>query len=114
MSMGMKTTIYPVKDIEKAKTLFSSLLGVEPDMDKPYYVNFNVGGLDVGLHPNGHSLGMTGPVCYWNVADIRSSLEQLVSAGARPVQEPKDVGGGKLVATVRDADDNVIGLIQNP
>jgi hypothetical protein len=36
-----------------------------------------------------------------------------VSAGARPVQEPKDVGGGKLVATVRDADDNVIGLIQS-
>ena len=112
MSLGMKTITYPVKDIATAKALFSSLLGMKPNMDKPYYVNFNVEGLDVGLLPNGHSQGMTGPVCYWNVADIKSSVQQLVSAGARLVQEPKDVGGGKLVATLRDADDNVIGLIQ--
>jgi predicted enzyme related to lactoylglutathione lyase len=28
-------------------------------------------------------------------------------------REAKDVGGGKLVATVKDADGNIIGLIQN-
>ncbi len=114
MSEGMKTIIYPVKDIAKAKTLFTSLLGVKPNMDQPYYVNFNVGELDIGLDPHGHAQGMAGPVCYWNVADIKVSLQQLVSAGAQPVQEPKDVGRGKLVATVKDADGNVIGLIQTP
>jgi hypothetical protein len=30
------------------------------------------------------------------------------------VQAVKDVGGGKLIATVKDADGNLIGLIQEP
>jgi predicted enzyme related to lactoylglutathione lyase len=36
----------------------------------------------------------------------------LVDAGAETQQEVTDVGGGKLVATVKDADGNVIGLLQ--
>jgi hypothetical protein len=28
-------------------------------------------------------------------------------------QELKDVGGGKLIASVKDADGNVIGLVQS-
>jgi predicted enzyme related to lactoylglutathione lyase len=35
-------------------------------------------------------------------------------AGAQAQQEVKDVGGGKLIASVKDADGNVIGLIQSP
>jgi hypothetical protein len=30
------------------------------------------------------------------------------------VQAVQDVGGGKLIASVKDADGNNIGLIQNP
>jgi extradiol dioxygenase family protein len=30
MTEGVKTIIYPVKDLAKAKTLYSKLLGVEP------------------------------------------------------------------------------------
>jgi catechol 2,3-dioxygenase-like lactoylglutathione lyase family enzyme len=60
MTEGIKTFIYPVKDLAKAKTLYSELLGMEPYMDEAYYVGFNVEGLDVGLDPHGHSQGMTG------------------------------------------------------
>ncbi len=81
-------------------------------MDQPYYVGFKVGGLDVGLDPNGHSQGMTGPVVYWQVDDIETVLNALIEAGAQAQQAVKDVGGGKLIATVKDADGNVIGLIQ--
>jgi len=35
-TQGIKTVIYPVKDITQAKTLFSNLLGVEPYMDEAY------------------------------------------------------------------------------
>jgi len=35
-----------------------------------------------------------------------------VDAGAKLVQDPEDVGGGKLVASVRDTDGNIVGLIQ--
>jgi extradiol dioxygenase family protein len=62
MTEGVKTIIYPVKDLAKAKTLYSKLLGVEPFMDEAYYVGFNVEGQDVGLHPHGYSQGMTSPV----------------------------------------------------
>jgi predicted enzyme related to lactoylglutathione lyase len=112
MTVGVKTFIYPVKDLAKAKTLYSELLGVEPDMDEAYYVGFNVGGQDIGLDPHGHNLGMTGPVGYWHVDDIEKSLKALLDAGAEVHQEVKDVGGGKLIASVKDADGNGIGLIQ--
>lgn len=55
---------------------------------------------------------MTGPVGYWQVDDITSSVTALLDAGAEAQQEVTDVGGGKLIASVRDADGNVIGLIQ--
>ena len=112
MTSGLKTIVYPVKDPAKAKALFTDLLGAEPYVDQPYYVGFSVAGQEVGLDPNGHSQGMTGPVPYWHVEDIEASLKQLVESGAEVRQPATDVGEGKLVARVADADDNVIGLIQ--
>jgi predicted enzyme related to lactoylglutathione lyase len=82
-------------------------------MDEAYYVGFNVGGQDVGLDPYGHSQGVTGPVGYWLVDDIMKSLKVLLDAGAEAKQEVKDVGGGKLIASVKDADGNIIGLSQS-
>ena len=55
---------------------------------------------------------MTGPLAYWHVDDIRRVLNDLLGAGAAINQEVKDVGGGKLIGSVKDADGNVIGLIQ--
>jgi predicted enzyme related to lactoylglutathione lyase len=51
---------------------------------------------------------------YYHVDDIKQSLQSLVDAGAQMQQEIKDVGGGRLIATVKDADGNIIGLIQSP
>ncbi len=112
MTEGVKTVIYPVKDLAAAKALYGALLGVEPDMDQPYYIGYRVAGQDIGLDPNGHAQGMTGPVAYWNVGDIRKTLEALLNAGAQTHQEVRDVGGGKLIASAKDPDGNVIGLIQ--
>jgi predicted enzyme related to lactoylglutathione lyase len=114
MTEGIQTIIYPVKDLAQAKQLYSTLLGGEPYADTPYYVGFKVGGQDIGLDPNGHRQGLTGPVCYCHVDDIRQTLQALLAAGAETVQEVKDVGGGKLIALVKDADGNIIGLLQQP
>ena len=111
MTQGIRTIIYPVKDIARAKTLYSKLLGVEPYVDEPYYVGFRVGDQEIGLDPHGHKQGMT---AYWHVDDIQESLQLLLNAGAQALQEVKDVGGGKLIASVKDADNNIIGLIQSP
>lgn len=112
MPAGIKTVIYPVKDLEKAKKVYGALLGGDPVMDEPYYVQYAADGLEVGLDPNGHSKGMTGPVTYWQVTDIKSAVEGLVQAGGTTQQDVNDVGGGRLIATVQDADGNVIGLVQ--
>ena len=114
MNQGIRTIIYPAKDIAKSKSLFSKLLGVQPYADQPYYVGFRVGDQEIGLDPNGHKQGMTGPVGYYHVSDIQQSLQALVDAGAHTQQEVTDVGGGKLIAWVKDADGNIIGLLQLP
>ena len=112
MTAGMKTVLYPVKDLVAAKQLYGKLFGVAPAMDEVYYVGYKVGDQDVGLDPNGHSKGMTGPLGYWHVDNINESLDALVEAGSVVQQPISDVGGGKLIATVTDADGNLIGLLQ--
>lgn len=114
MIQGIRLFIYPVRDIAQAKTLFSKLLGTQPYFDQPYYVGFKVGDQEIGLDPNGHKQGMTGPVGYWQVDDIKKSLQLLLDAGTQAQQEVKDVGGGKLIASVKDASSNIIGLMQLP
>lgn len=113
-NQGIRTIIYPVKDIAQAKTLYSGLLGVEPYTDEAYYVGFRIEGQEIGLDPNGYRQGMTMPVGYYHVTDIQNSLQLLLAAGAQIQQEVRDVGGGKLIATVKDPDGNMVGLIQFP
>ncbi|MFH8935890.1 VOC family protein [Streptomyces griseosporeus] len=113
MTAGLTTIIYPVKDLDRAKALFKALLETEPYADEPYYVGFKDAGQDVGLDPNGHAQGMTGPVPYWHVADIRARLSALLDAGAELLQDVRDVGGGRLIASVKDADGNLVGLLQD-
>jgi predicted enzyme related to lactoylglutathione lyase len=109
----MRTVIFPVKDLEGAKAVFGRLLGTEPVMDQPYYVQFSVDGLDLGLDPHGHAQGMTGPICYWEVQDISARVHELVESGATERQPVKDVGGGTLVAVLADPDGNQFGLRQS-
>jgi predicted enzyme related to lactoylglutathione lyase len=113
MTSGIKTVIYPVKDLGRAKALYEKLLGAAPYMDAAYYVGFRVGDQEIGLDPNGHGRGMTGPVAYWHVDDIEATLRRLVAAGAEVQQPVRDVGGGRLIALVKDAEGNVSGLRQS-
>jgi predicted enzyme related to lactoylglutathione lyase len=107
MNQGVNTIIYPVKDVDQARALFGALLGVEPFTESPYYVGYMVGNQQIGLDPHGHEHGMT---AYYDVDDLRSTLQALLNAGAQIVQDVKDVGGGGLIATVKDGNGNIIGL----
>lgn len=110
MNQGIKTVVYPVTDLAGAKAIFSKILGVAPYADSPYYVGFKVGDLDIGLDPNGHKEGVT---IYYGVDNIQKSLQSLLDAGAQVQQEIKEVGGGRSIASVRDANGNLIGLLQD-
>jgi catechol 2,3-dioxygenase-like lactoylglutathione lyase family enzyme len=53
VSEGIKTVMYPVTDLARAKAMFSAVLGAAPVMDEPYYVQFNAGDQNIGLDPHG-------------------------------------------------------------
>ena len=112
MTEGVKTIIYPVKDLAGAKALFGRWLGARPTVDEVYYAQFELDGQIVGLDPHGHRRGMTGPVAYRHVTDIAADLRALLDAGAVPLQDVTDVGGGRLIASVKDPDGNLLGLMQ--
>ncbi|GAB3666942.1 VOC family protein [Actinocorallia lasiicapitis] len=112
MTLGLKTVIFPVTDLDAAKKVFGALLGT-PVVDEPYYVQYEAPGQSVGLDPNGHKSGMTGPIGYWHVEDIAGTIKSLLDSGATLVADAKTVGGTRQIATVKDADGNVIGLLQD-
>lgn len=108
MASDIKLLVYPVKDVEKAKAFYGKFLGVEPYVASAYYVGYRVGEMEVGLDPN----SKIGPIAYTDVEDIKSSLQAMTQVGAEIAQDVKDVGGGSLIAQVKDADGNVVGLRQ--
>ena len=110
MNKGIKTILYPVKDINQSKTLFRKFLEVEPYADQPYYVGFKIDDQDIGLVPNNPEAGVT---AFYHVDDIKNSLQILLDAGAEIIQDIKNVGGERLIASVKDKDGNIIGLVQN-
>jgi predicted enzyme related to lactoylglutathione lyase len=112
-TQGVKTILHPVSDLAAAKPVYAALLGMEPQHDAPYYVGFEAEGQHIGLVPGGAAQGMTSPVAYWHVPDIEAKLAEVTAAGATVKDPVRDVGGGRLVATVTDPDGNVLGLLQD-
>ena len=112
-TQGIKTVLHPVSDLESAKAVYTALLGMPPQTDESYYVGFESEGQHIGLVPGGGPQGMTSPVAYWHVSDIEAKLADVTAAGATVKEPVRDVGGGRLVATVTDHDGNVLGLLQD-
>jgi predicted enzyme related to lactoylglutathione lyase len=110
---GARTLLHPVSDLEKAKAVYTALLGTPPQHDAAYYVGYEVAGQHIGLVPNGAQQGMTTPVAYWHVPDIEAKLAEVTAAGATVKDSPRNVGGNRLVATFTDPDGNVLGLVQD-
>jgi predicted enzyme related to lactoylglutathione lyase len=116
MFLGLRTASYHAPDLEKAKAWYESVLGIAPYFDEPFYVGFNVGGFELGLHPDPDPAltGLGGAVPYWGVADAAAAHDRLLSLGARPVSPLQDVGEGIKVAVLEDPFGNALGIIENP
>ena len=112
---GLRTAIYRAPDLDKAKAWYSSVLGIAPYFDQPFYVGFNVGGYELGLDPDPSSPdGPGGVTVYWGVADANAAVERLLSLGATSRTAVQEVGEGIKVATLVDPFGNVFGIIENP
>ena len=64
MLLGLRTAIYPVSDITRARDWYAQVVGCQPYFDQPFYVGFAVGGFELGLLPDG-TPGETGPRPLW-------------------------------------------------
>ncbi len=111
-SLDVKTILHTVSDLAAAKPVYTALLGIEPQTDESYYVGYELGHIHVGLLPAGDE-GVSQPIAYWEVPDIEAKIAELTSAGATVREPASAVGGGRQVATVTDADGNVIGILQD-
>ena len=116
MILGLRTAIYHVSDLAKAKAWYRDAFGVIPYFDAPYYVGFNVGGFELGLNPDTKTIapGARGVVAYWGVVDVNGTVDRLTGLGGTVLEPARDVGDGIIVATVADPFGNPIGLIHNP
>ena len=113
MIKGLRTVIYPVADLGRAKDWFADVFGVPAYFDQPFYVGFAVGGFELGLVPDG-TPGTAGATAFWGVGDIAAEVDRIVGLGATVHAAIQDVGEGIRVAELRDPFGNVIGLIENP
>jgi len=114
MLLGLRTVVYHVDDLERAKEWYTAFTGAAPYFDQPFYVGFNVGGYELGLDPDTSGIEKgNNETAYWGVADIESSFEKIKASGAEVVSEIMDVGEGVKVASVKDPFGNVVGIIEN-
>ena len=113
MILGLRTAIYPVPDLARAKAWYSQVLDQTPYFDEPFYVGFEVGGFELGLLPDG-TPGTAGPQPLWGVASAEAAYARLLELGATPLEPVKDVGEGIKVAAVVDPFGNRFAIIENP
>ncbi len=114
--LGLRTVIYKVSDLKKAKDWYAKAFKTEAYFDEPFYVGFNIGGYELGLLPEEESITdkAESVLAYWGVSDIEKEYKRLLDLGATEVETPKNVGGEIIVSTVKDPWGNIIGLIYNP
>ena len=113
--LGLRTCIYLVTDLSAATEWYSRALGIQPYFNEPFYVGFNVGGYELGLHPKEGAVTVGNNVeIYWGVDDTEAAFAHLIACGATAHAPPANVGDDIWVATVKDPWGNVIGIIKNP
>ena len=82
--LGLRTTIYKVSDISKARDWYEKAFETKAYFDEPYYVGFNIGGYELGLQPEEGLKGVKieSVVSYWGVEKIQEVYDRLLSLGA--------------------------------
>ncbi len=114
--LGLRTAIYQVSDITAATKWYTKAFETEPYFDEPFYVGFDIGGFELGLQPEESvpTDKAESVVAYWGVEDVQVQFDRILALGASVFEEQQEVGGGIIVAKLKDPWGNIIGLIYNP
>jgi predicted enzyme related to lactoylglutathione lyase len=114
--LGLRTVVYSVNDLAKAKDWYTHAFRTAPYFDEPFYVGFSIGGYELGLVPEEQNNATKGTniITYWGVDDVDREYQRLLAAGGLTHEAPHNVGGEIVVASVLDPWGNLFGLIFNP
>jgi methylmalonyl-CoA/ethylmalonyl-CoA epimerase len=106
-------------DLDRASVFYSKLLGSEPTgkFDPPGLLFFDLDGVRLLL-----DRGAPTSLVYLDVTDLRTSVEELRTAGAKIIQEPQLVyshvdgrlgpaGTDEWMAFIEDSEGNTVGLV---
>ncbi len=120
---GFATVSYFAADHEAAKKWYTELLGIAPYYNQPGYTEFRIGDyqaelglIDSKYMPEFEPLakGPSGAIIYWHVDDVKTTLDDLLSRGAKQIEGPQDRGEGFVTASVTDPFGNILGIMYNP
>ena len=113
MFKKLRTVIYHVEDLNKAKAWYKTITGIDPYFDEPFYVGFDINGYELGLDPDTTGVEPGNySVAYWLVEDIPTSVDRLIANNASLLSPVTQVGEGIQVAVLKDPFGNAIGLIE--
>lgn len=109
---GLRTVIYPARDLATATLWWAELLGVRPYFEEPFYVGFEVGGYELGLLPTADP--GEGALTYWGVDDVAAAMTTAIAQGAVEHTPAAEVGDGIVTGSVVTPGGAILGLIYNP
>jgi predicted enzyme related to lactoylglutathione lyase len=113
MFKKLRTVIYHVDDVAKAREWYKNVTGIEPYFDQPFYVGFDVNGCELGLDPDITNIEPGNQsVAYWSVENIEDVVNKLTSLNATVISAITGVGDGIKVAVLKNPFGNAIGLIE--
>jgi predicted enzyme related to lactoylglutathione lyase len=113
--LGLRSAVYRAPDLQAAKAWYTSAFGIQPNIDQPFFVGFNIGGFELGLDPDATEVpgGKEGAIAYWGVEDAAVALDCLVRLGAtKRTGVLEFLGGSVKLATVFDPFGNILGMIE--
>lgn len=110
--LGLRSVIYPVADLAAATSWWTSLLGVEPYFDQPFYVGFAVAGYELGLLPDANPAD--GALTYWGVQSVPDAMAEAMAVGAVEHTAATEVGDGIVTGSVLTGHGSIVGFIHNP
>ncbi len=112
MFLNLRSVIYQVDDLQKAKEWYAAVLNAEPIVEQPSRAIFGVGNDRLGLSlvdaPSGGN--GSGAVAYWGVADINAEYKRLIDLGAKELNGIRHMGGGVHTAELKDPFGNTLGI----
>ena len=87
---GIRSIIFPTKDVQASVTAWTQLLGKAPDYQAPGFTVFKDGANEVGLS---QAPWVDHPLVFWQVDDIEEAHRALVASGAKAMGE---IAGGSV------------------